>query len=124
MTITKATPINVATKPGLILLNVGLAVGAKDLHLTVSDVLRAIESHLRADHVRQYLFHNENEHGVAVSCKSLYAGAALEHSIESLADALKQDCIAWIDSSHHGYLSGSNLAPYGGEFDPRYFIIG
>lgn len=50
---------------------------------------------------------------------------ALKHGIYSLCSLLSQDCIALtVDSLSglEGFLIGPNTAPYGGKFNPDYFI--
>lgn len=103
----------------LIKMNVGLWVNGKAGNIgprtVVSDVMRVFDlSTIKA--AQRYA-----KSGEPTMVLEFETDGAIAHNINHLCNLLGQDCIALtVDGT--GALIGPNTTPYGGKFNPDYFI--
>lgn len=108
----------------LVTLNIGMLVKGKPGNIGPRTVIADVVSTLRPLHIKSGLRHAASGEPTMVVSLSLEQStiAEITPAIMFLCHLLSQDCIAGLTADGEGFLIGPVTTPYGGEFNPLYFI--
>lgn len=108
----------------LLTLNIGLHVNGKPGNIGPRTVIADVVSTLRPLHIKSGLHHAATGEPTMVLELLLEQSTVAEitPAIMFLCHLLSQDCIAGLTIDGEGFLIGPNTAPYGGQFNPLYFL--